>query len=197
MAQTRRTAAERGAERTTRTATSTRRLPAAKQPPAAKRPVTKRTASAAKRPVTKKTPPAAKAPVAPKSAQKTAAQTSPQGTAAPAGDSLVVALEVWRSVVAALRQAKYDEVGPAYGKLSTLLVQQRTGDLLAGAPDRAEWAELSATAQEAVELLEPVLTAARQLVTLPSRVDLDPKPLAASTDAAHTGRPARRRAATK
>jgi len=130
-------------------------------------------------------------------ADTAAAAQAAEGAAA--DDPLVVALDVWRAVVAALEQARYHEIGPAYAKLSTLLVQQRTAELLSDPGDRAEWVELSRTAQEAVTLLEPVMTAARQLVALPSRIDVDRGTTEAPRGARNTpaGRPARRRTPKK
>jgi hypothetical protein len=84
-----------------------------------------------------------------------------------AQEPLTAAVEVWSAVVAGLESARYAEVGAEYAKLSALLVQQRTAESLAGTPLSAEWAELSRTAQRALDLLEPLLGAARLLATMP------------------------------
>ena len=86
----------------------------------------------------------------------------------PATDPLAAATEVWASVVSGLESARYAEVGTEYAKLSALLVQQRTLQVLAGGPADARWAELSSTAQHALDLLEPLLGAARLLATIPA-----------------------------
>jgi hypothetical protein len=92
-------------------------------------------------------------------------------------DAVTAGLEVWSSVVAGLESARYDEVGAEYAKLSALLVQQRTAEVLAGTPLRPEWAELSRVAQQALDALEPLLGAARLLATLPAAVPpTAPKP---------------------
>jgi hypothetical protein len=84
-----------------------------------------------------------------------------------ARDPLAAAVEVWTSVVSGLESARYAEVGNEYAKLSALLVQQRTAQVLAGAPVGQEWDELSRLAQCALDLLEPLLGAARLLATMP------------------------------
>jgi hypothetical protein len=81
---------------------------------------------------------------------------------------VAAALEVWTSVVTGLENARYAEVGTEYAKLSALLAQQRTAALLAGETPAPEWAELTRTAQRALDLLEPLLGAARLLATMPS-----------------------------
>lgn len=83
-------------------------------------------------------------------------------------DPVAAALEVWTSVVSGLESARYAEVGTEYAKLSALLAQQRTAHLLAGGTPGPEWHELARTAQRALDLLEPLLGAARLLATLPS-----------------------------
>lgn len=87
---------------------------------------------------------------------------------APPADPAAAALQVWTSVVAGLEAARYAEVGTEYAKLSALLAQQRTAQLLAGSAPGPEWVELSRTAQRALDLLEPLLGAARLLATLPA-----------------------------
>lgn len=110
-------------------------------------------------------------------------------------DALLTALELWRAVVAGLRDAQYAEVGATYGRLSELLVRQRAAELLTDAADRREWEELQRTAAEAVALLEPVTTAARKLARLPGRAEPSPDTPAARPDsaAAPRRRAARRR----
>ena len=81
---------------------------------------------------------------------------------------MAAALAVWTSVTAGLEGARYAEVGAEYAKLSALLVQQRTAQQLAGTAPGPEWTELSRTAQRALDLLEPLLGAARLLATLPA-----------------------------
>ncbi|TFV58328.1 UNVERIFIED_ORG: hypothetical protein E4P37_20190 [Bacillus sp. AZ43] len=90
-----------------------------------------------------------------------------------APDAVAAAVEVWSSVVTGLEAARYAEVGAEYAKLSALLVQQRTAQALAATPG-PEWAELSALAQRALDLLEPLLGAARLLATLPATVPTAP-----------------------
>jgi hypothetical protein len=91
------------------------------------------------------------------------AATSPK-----APDAVAAAVEVWTSVVSGLESAHYAEVGAEYAKLSALLVQQRTVQALAATPPGPEWAELSALGQRALDLLEPLLGAARLLATMPA-----------------------------
>jgi hypothetical protein len=81
---------------------------------------------------------------------------------------VVAALEVWTSVVTGLEEARYAEVGAEYAKLSALLAQQRTARLLAGESPGPGWTELARTAQRALDLLEPLLGAARLLATMPA-----------------------------
>ncbi|MGY1804060.1 hypothetical protein ACI78T_12365 [Blastococcus sp. SYSU D00922] len=88
--------------------------------------------------------------------------------AAPPPDALTAATEVWTSVVTGLESARYAEAGTEYAKLSALLVQQRTAQVLAGTPADERWAELSRAAQRALDLLEPLLGAARLLATMPA-----------------------------
>jgi hypothetical protein len=83
-------------------------------------------------------------------------------------DAVAAAIEVWTSVVSGLESARYAEVGAEYAKLSALLVQQRTVQALAATPPGPEWAELSALGQRALDLLEPLLGAARLLATMPA-----------------------------
>ncbi|HEX6247466.1 MAG TPA: hypothetical protein VFZ64_06295 [Nocardioidaceae bacterium] len=109
-------------------------------------------------------------------------------SAPPTAEPLITAIDLWRSVVLGLRGARYDEIGIAYTKLSTLLVQQRVAELVSGEADRGEWSDLRSTAEEALQLLEPVTTAARQLAALPSRVDLDAHPNAVPRETAPTTR---------
>lgn len=85
----------------------------------------------------------------------------------PAPDALAAASEVWTAVVDGLQSARYAEAGAEYAKLSALLIQQRTAQALTGAPVDERWAELSRTAQRALDLLEPLLGAARLLATVP------------------------------
>jgi hypothetical protein len=89
---------------------------------------------------------------------------------------VAAALEVWTSVVTGLENARYAEVGAEYAKLSALLAQQRTARLLAGEPLGPEWAELTRTAQRALDLLEPLLGAARLLATMPAAAVPAPRP---------------------
>ena len=99
------------------------------------------------------------------SATPTGSATQPTGHAE---DPVAAALAIWTSVTAGLERAHYAEVGAEYAKLSVLLAQQRTAQLLAGTQPGPEWTELSRTAQRALDLLEPLLGAARLLATLPA-----------------------------
>lgn len=105
-------------------------------------------------------------------ARTTTARRAPAATSArrkpTQPDPVVAALEVWTSVVSGLESARYAEVGTEYAKLSALLAQQRTAQLLGGGTPGPEWHELARTAQRALDLLEPLLGAARLLATLPS-----------------------------
>ena len=103
---------------------------------------------------------ARRAPAAPSSARRKPKQADP----------VAAALEVWTSVVSGLESARYAEVGTEYAKLSALLAQQRTAQLLAGSSPGPEWDELARTAQRALDLLEPLLGAARLLATRPAPV---------------------------
>ncbi|WP_324277548.1 hypothetical protein [Blastococcus brunescens] len=69
-----------------------------------------------------------------------------------------------------LESARYAEVGAEYAKLSGLLIQQRTARRVAGAAAGQEWDELSRLAQRALDLLDPLLGAARLLATTPASV---------------------------
>ena len=91
-------------------------------------------------------------------------------------DPVSAALAIWTSVTDGLESAHYAEVGAEYAKLSVLLAQQRTAQLLAGARPNPEWAELARTAQRALDLLEPLLGAARLLATLPAAPVPAPRP---------------------
>lgn len=86
----------------------------------------------------------------------------------PPRDPVGAGVEVWTTVVSGLEAAHYADVGTEYAKLSALLVQQRTAQLLAGAPVGEDWAELSRLAQRALDLLDPLLGAARLLATMPA-----------------------------
>lgn len=109
-----------------------------------------------------------------------------------ADDPVAAALAIWTDVTAGLESAHYAEVGAEYAKLSALLVQQRTAQLLARGRPGPEWAELSRTAQRALDLLEPLLGAARLLATLPTT----PAPAASSPRRAPSAPRAARKAAT-
>ena len=106
-----------------------------------------------------------------------------------AEDPVAAALAIWTSVTAGLEGAHYAEVGAEYAKLSVLLAQQRTAQLLAGAQLGPEWTELSHTAQRALDLLEPLLGAARLLATLPA-VPVPTRPPRPRSSAPRTARKA-------
>jgi hypothetical protein len=93
---------------------------------------------------------------------------SAPGASRTADDPVTAALAIWTAVTSGLEAAHYAEVGAEYAKLSVLLAQQRTAQLLAGTPPGPEWTELARTAQHALDLLEPLLGAARLLATLPA-----------------------------
>jgi hypothetical protein len=104
----------------------------------------------------------------PRAAAGTLGPQAPAESATRSADPVAAALAVWTSVTAGLEGARYAEVGAEYAKLSALLVQQRTAEQLAGIPPDPEWTELALTAQRALDLLEPLLGAARLLATLPA-----------------------------
>jgi hypothetical protein len=113
----------------------------------------------------------ARRPAAPQRSRGAARTLGSRTPAAPAtrtaDDPVAAALAIWTSVTAGLEAAHYPEVGAEYAKLSALLAQQRTAQLLAGGRPGPEWTELARTAQRALDLLEPLLGAARLLATLP------------------------------
>lgn len=114
----------------------------------------------------------------------------PAGSSPPAAeDPVAAALAIWTSVTAGLEGAHYAEVGAEYAKLSALLVQQRTAQLLAGGRPGPEWTELSRTAQRTLDLLEPLLGAARLLATLPA-VPVPASPARRAPSAPRTARKA-------
>lgn len=117
--------------------------------------------------------------------------SSPSGSKTVGVPAIQGAIEVWSSIVVALRQAGYEAAGPEYVRLSRLLAQQHTADLLAGraSPD-PRWEELRRVAAEAVSLLGPVVEAASLLTALPTEMSVAP-------DAAPTGRKKPARAAKK
>ena len=144
----------------------------------------------------------ARRPAAPATpASRTSAASRPLGRpavpAAPAArrarapeDPVAAALAIWRSVTAGLESAHYAEVGAEYAKLSALLVQQRTAQVLAGGRPGPEWAELTRTAQRALDLLEPLLGAARLLATAPTVTAAAPSSPRRAPSAPRTGRKA-------
>ena len=85
------------------------------------------------------------------------------------------ALELWSSIVVALRQAGYAAAGPEYLRLSRVLTQQYSAHLLAGGASAARWGEIRRVGAEAVELLGPVVEAASLLARLPTEVSLAPE----------------------
>ncbi|WP_164704651.1 hypothetical protein [Blastococcus litoris] len=108
-------------------------------------------------------------------------------------DALAAATAVWTSVSAGLESARYAEAGAEYAKLSALLIQQRTAQGLAGAPPDERWTELSRAAQRALDLLEPLLGAARLLATAPAPVRAPSRRRSPSTPPAPAQRTAGKR----
>jgi hypothetical protein len=93
------------------------------------------------------------------------------------------AREIWLSLVVALRQAGYEDAGPEYIRLSRLLQQNCTADLMTGRTSSiVAWDELRQIAAEAVSLLGPMVTAASMLADLPTGVDLAPDAPAAKPE---------------
>lgn len=112
------------------------------------------------------------------------------------------ALELWSSIVVGLRQAGYEATGAEYLRLSRILTEQCTAELLAGRTTIPRWAELRRVGAEAVALLGPVFRAASLLAELPTNAQVAPppnrrrsrattsrQPAPMSTSAATSGRP--------
>lgn len=82
------------------------------------------------------------------------------------------AARLWEEIVRGLRQAGYDQVGPEYLKLSRVLTQARTSELLQGqTSDEAAWRKIRQAAAEAWDLLEPLVESARLLARLPTGIE--------------------------
>jgi hypothetical protein len=103
---------------------------------------------------------------------------------------------VWSAVVTGLEAARYAEVGSEYAKLSALLVEQRTAQVLAGEPLGPEWIELSRAARRTLDVLEPLLSAARLLASMPVEGPA-PRPVASTRSRTATRTPPAPRAAKK
>lgn len=75
-----------------------------------------------------------------------------------------VAATVWRHVADALEQSGFGTVGPEYSRLSELLVASRASQVEGGASEDDDWVLLQEHARRALNLLEPLFTAARRIV---------------------------------
>ena len=78
------------------------------------------------------------------------------------------ALRLWSEIVRSLSQAGYEQAGPEYLRLSKLLIETRTAELVNGQDlTDAGWTQLREQAAEALRLLEPLVESARLLATVP------------------------------
>ena len=83
------------------------------------------------------------------------------------------ALRLWSEIVRSLSQAGYEQAGPEYLRLSKLLIETRTAELVNGQDlTDAGWTQLREQAAEALRLLEPLVESARLLATLPDTIEI-------------------------
>lgn len=74
---------------------------------------------------------------------------------------------MWFAVADALRRSGFGEAGPEYLRLSAVLQEQRSYEMLRGAPAEDHWVALREQAAEALRLLEPMRQAALLITELP------------------------------
>ncbi len=105
------------------------------------------------------------------------------------------AARLWEEIVRGLRQAGYDQVGPEYLKLSRVLTEARTSELLQGqGSDGDAWRRIRQAASEASGLLEPLVESARLLARLPTSIESAEAPAGPRKKAAKSAKKKKRSA---